>query len=217
MREEREACCDDMVVGLTTDKTTYLEALVSFQEYTMERNTQALALGGHKNFLLKRVSRMLTQENKKLNIMEKTVLLTGVAALMAFSFIQQPTEKLMVSVPVKVEAKVHPAAPAKPVLKETQQVLPVAGKMSTTRLIPAKKVIPVIVVDTVPKKVEPVQDNERNFPNISTRTNDDGTTKTTRIEATDQSGKKYRINKINDKVTEMYVNDVAVPENEINN
>jgi bla regulator protein BlaR1 len=218
LREEREACCDDIVVELTTDKTTYVEALVSFQEFTLGRNIQAMALGSHKNILLKRVSRMLTQENKKLNIMEKTALLAGVAGLMAFTFFQQPTEKVVIPTPVKIESKVHSVTAAKNVIASSKQVHPVTSTIAPVHVIAPKKVSPVIlVIDTVPKKIAPVEIKENYFPSISSSINNDGKTTTSRIEATDQSGKKYRINKVNDKVTEMYIDDVAVPEKEIPN
>jgi bla regulator protein BlaR1 len=95
LREEREACCDDMVVACTRHKSSYLEALVSFQEYALSSNGYAMALGGEKNYLLNRVKRLLTRENKKLNVMEKIVLLTGLILITAFSFVPQPKAKAL--------------------------------------------------------------------------------------------------------------------------
>ncbi|HWJ91463.1 MAG TPA: M56 family metallopeptidase, partial [Flavisolibacter sp.] len=87
IREEREACCDDIVLLHSSRKDSYLEALVYFQEYSMQG--YAMAFTGKRNYLLNRVKRMLTQENKKLNTMEKILLLSGLAVTMAFGVISK--------------------------------------------------------------------------------------------------------------------------------
>lgn len=75
IKTERENCCDDMAVLLAGNKRNYINALVSFQEYHLEQNLPyATALGSNKNQLLKRVKRMLYNNNKTLTNMEKTFL-----------------------------------------------------------------------------------------------------------------------------------------------
>jgi bla regulator protein blaR1 len=88
MRQEREACCDDWVVAHTAQKTTYVEALVSFQEGLHNNRQYALALAGHKMHLLSRVKRMLTYENNKLNTMEKIFLLSGLVIFSAYGILR---------------------------------------------------------------------------------------------------------------------------------
>ena len=89
IRREREACCDDMVLSVTVDRRIYLDALVSFREYLKGKTSSsyAVALGKGRNSLLWRVRRMLTQENKTLDIMEKTILSFGLVAVIAIGLI----------------------------------------------------------------------------------------------------------------------------------
>ena len=83
IREEREACCDDMVLMGTADRNSYFDALVAFRANAVILQGYALQLGKGKTELLWRIRRMLNQENKKLHIMEKAVLSVGLTALLA--------------------------------------------------------------------------------------------------------------------------------------
>ena len=83
IREEREACCDDMVLLGTADRNSYFDALVAFGEFAIGRQRYGLQLSKDKTDLLWRIRRMLNQENKKLHIMEKAVLSVGLTALLA--------------------------------------------------------------------------------------------------------------------------------------
>jgi hypothetical protein len=87
IREEREACCDDMVLMGTADRNSYFDALVAFRENTFVRQGYALPLGKGKADLLWRIRRMLNQENKKLHIMEKAILSFGLTVLLAIGLI----------------------------------------------------------------------------------------------------------------------------------
>jgi beta-lactamase regulating signal transducer with metallopeptidase domain len=58
IKAERENCCDDIVVAQTSNKTAYIRALVACQEYHLAVPAYAMALRGHKNHLLNRVTRM---------------------------------------------------------------------------------------------------------------------------------------------------------------
>jgi beta-lactamase regulating signal transducer with metallopeptidase domain len=86
LREEREACCDDMVVRGVRDSNNYLEALVAFREYADGRGRgYALSLG--KTDLLWRIRRMLNHENRKLQFMEKAILSIGLSVLLVIGLI----------------------------------------------------------------------------------------------------------------------------------
>jgi beta-lactamase regulating signal transducer with metallopeptidase domain len=108
IRQEREACCDDIVLCHTTQKQSYLEALVSFQEYSLGRSVPVIALSVKKPYLLNRIKRMLTKENQKLNTMEKTMLLIAVIAFTAFGFINK-TKVPESSMPLMVQKKNYKA------------------------------------------------------------------------------------------------------------
>lgn len=74
LKEERENCCDDIAVGITKSKSKFIHALVSFQEYNIKQNQLAMGFGGRKNQLLERAKRIIHDNNKSLNSIEKTFL-----------------------------------------------------------------------------------------------------------------------------------------------
>ncbi|HXB45466.1 MAG TPA: M56 family metallopeptidase, partial [Puia sp.] len=81
IRDERENCCDDIAIRETKSKNEFLHALVSFQEYSMDAPKYALAFPGKKNHLLNRVKRIITNDNKTLNNMEKISLTAGIVII----------------------------------------------------------------------------------------------------------------------------------------
>ena len=197
IREEREACCDDIVLLHSSRKDSYLEALVYFQEYSMQG--YAMAFTGKRNYLLNRVKRMLTQENKKLNTMEKILLLSGLAVTMAFGVISKEEVNMPVAIPLMV----------KPTLTEEH---PITVRKGTEKLVTTKTTRHGIAQkDTVPA---PKKNQGTTYPNISTNTNDDGRTRTTVTEATDNQGKKYRIKRVDGDIKEFSVNGVMVPKDQ---
>jgi bla regulator protein BlaR1 len=206
LREEREACCDDIVVKIMPRKKSYLEALVSFQDYSAGSSVHAMAFGGRKNYLLHRVRRMLTQENKKLNVMEKTVLVLGLIGIMAFSFITVKEKK-----PAQTKTVASRFAAVKQALTTTVETkrLPQTKPLLTTK--PASN-NHFVAADTVPeKKMRMREPSDMSFPNLSSNTSDDGNTRRTLIQATDNNGKKYNIQKQNGEVTDFSVDGKKIP------
>jgi len=74
---ERENCCDDIAVAATNKKIVFVNALVSFHEYSLRTNTLAVGFGGTKNSLLQRAKRLVYNDNKSLNILEKSLMTIG--------------------------------------------------------------------------------------------------------------------------------------------
>lgn len=75
LREEREYCCDAVVVNNFSDKRTLVEALVSFQELKPVRPAYALGfLGGRKYKLLHRVKQIFQNRNNSISLRTKFVL-----------------------------------------------------------------------------------------------------------------------------------------------
>ncbi len=224
IRQEREACCDDIVVSATGQKIHYLEALVAFQEYATEAPEYAMAIRDKKNYLLSRVQRLLTRENKKLNIMEKIALLSGLILFTAFRFIPNHNantiEKTVAAERVKHSWSLQPAAMAvnQPVISK-----PESGQDAYHAVEISSQPVNKIIVpdqpagqirDTVPTIVYDRVDTIR-FKSVSTTTADDGVTKKETIVAVDQNGRKYAISRLNNKVTHLQVDDKVIPENEI--
>ncbi|WP_259068823.1 M56 family metallopeptidase [Mucilaginibacter sp. X4EP1] len=94
IREEREACCDDLVLANVSQKGNYLQALLSFHEYADVSVKQAMALGLGRNQLKNRLKRMVNLENKRLSIVEKVILLSGIVVLSLLSFIPKANSEI---------------------------------------------------------------------------------------------------------------------------
>ncbi len=85
IKDERENCCDDIAVTITQSKSKFVHALVSFQEYNMKQNELALGFGKNKNQLLARAKRIIQDNNKPLNTIEKTFLSLCIIVMLTFS------------------------------------------------------------------------------------------------------------------------------------
>lgn len=81
LRDERESCCDEMAIGVTNDKARFIRALISFQEERTAGKSYALNFPGNKNQLLTRVKRIIHNENKKLNAMEKGIVIASIVTI----------------------------------------------------------------------------------------------------------------------------------------
>src|SRR5579862_1285177 len=107
IRDERENCCDDIAINQSKNKKEFIDALVCFQEYNLEKSIYTLAFPGRKNHLLERVKRMLTNNNKTLNNMEKISLATGIVIIgfVALAFRQIPQKQEIKSAPATITAQ----------------------------------------------------------------------------------------------------------------
>jgi len=92
IRTERESCCDDMVLSRMNLKANYLEALLSFGYGEFKQASFAMSIGSG-NQLRDRLKRMISQENKRLSVAEKSVLAIGLVLLSAFTTISKETIK----------------------------------------------------------------------------------------------------------------------------
>ncbi len=86
IREEREACCDDMVLAHISRKSDYLEALLAMGSNTGKVNL-AMSLASGKNQLKNRLKRMICRENQRLSVREIFSLLLGVIFITAFTIL----------------------------------------------------------------------------------------------------------------------------------
>jgi bla regulator protein BlaR1 len=89
IREEREHCCDDLAIAVIDNKSAFVNALVIFQEQKLSAQRQAVAFAGKRNHLLDRIKRIIYNNNKQLDAMEKLFVtasvLTVTVLLAAFS------------------------------------------------------------------------------------------------------------------------------------
>jgi beta-lactamase regulating signal transducer with metallopeptidase domain len=82
IRGERENCCDDIAIRETRSRRQFVEALVSFHEYTRSVQGYALYFAAKENQVVQRVKRIVNRKNHSLNAGERVLLMGG---LMAFS------------------------------------------------------------------------------------------------------------------------------------
>jgi bla regulator protein BlaR1 len=92
IRTEREACCDDMVLSRMDRRANYLEALLSFGYGEFKQPGFAMGLGSG-NQLRDRLKRMINRENKRLGVVEKVVLVTGIVVFSAFAGLTKANKK----------------------------------------------------------------------------------------------------------------------------
>jgi len=81
LRDERENCCDDIAISAIENKSGFVHALVSFEEYNLKNNELAMGFGKSKNHLLNRAKRIIYNNNKTLNSIEKTLLSVSLVAI----------------------------------------------------------------------------------------------------------------------------------------
>ncbi|MDP9076515.1 MAG: M56 family metallopeptidase [Bacteroidota bacterium] len=149
IKAERENCCDDIALGQAGNKSNYIQALLSCQEY--QAPGLSVALANNKNTLLNRVKRIVNNHNQSLNIMEKTLLTICLvtAGLFTVAFSAKDTVKKA----VKVNQVQQPAIVVSPVVdvkvdtKVKVNTKVDQGKVDTTRSIHDKVYKPSEVED----------------------------------------------------------------------
>jgi hypothetical protein len=157
---------------------------------------------------------LLTRENKKLDIMEKIVLVAGILVLTAFTFIPQKKEKKEVSNTRPNSIVIAPQ-------KISSAALPSSAMWAKAAKVNKKKikkpvVVPTVTIDSPPPRAT-INYDDLQFPGISNNINDDGKTRKQTTVATDQNGKKYTITKLNGKVTSLTIDGNNIPEKEFDN
>jgi hypothetical protein len=86
LRQERENCCDDVVVEQTNNRQEFIKALINFKEYSLAAPKYAPSFSGQRNSLINRVKRILQQENQALTSKENGALLVGIIIFSLMSF-----------------------------------------------------------------------------------------------------------------------------------
>jgi bla regulator protein BlaR1 len=185
IREEREHCCDDLAISVMQNKTSFIHALVSFQEYNQSTPAFGMAFSKKRNHLLDRIRRITNNNNKSLDAMEKlfvTVSLVAVAALSAAVSHVEPVRKNF----NPVKTKVLPG------------ITIVAEPPSRT----------VEMVDTLPKKKAEAK-TVIHSANVYSAEEGVSTYNVT------TNGKQYNIIRKNGKVTDLAIDGKEIPENQI--
>ncbi len=83
LREERENCCDDIALAQTQNKVGFVQALISFKEHEMYGSSYAVAFPGKRNYLLRRVSRIMSNKNMNFGPGERIFFICSILILSA--------------------------------------------------------------------------------------------------------------------------------------
>lgn len=83
LEDEREKCCDDIAVSVTSNKLLYAKALASVVEYSNAKPHLALSFSGNRQKLYSRISRLLKDTNMKTSVREKIII--PIAVLLVFT------------------------------------------------------------------------------------------------------------------------------------
>lgn len=235
IREERENCCDDIAIAVTNNRTQFINALISFQEYNLAGSAYGIAFPGGKNHLLNRVKRIISERNKTLNATEKSLLTFGMAVLIMFSFVaakKAPENQLKVEIKKKsLPASVEPNKQELLTAYVSENKNSTAAEINTQRDI-AEPVLQADIsgqrfFDTIPSEPKMIEresaarsfqfsisDTSKYFSSFSTSINDDGHNRTMSFSATTTEGKRYRLKKINEVIAEFYINDELISESQ---
>lgn len=222
IREERENCCDDLAIAVTNNKTNFINALISFQEYHLGKPAYGMAFPGSRHQLLNRVKRIVNARNKTLNTTEKSILGFGMALFILFSFtaarkidpvpepqVPQKEHKAM-KAPTNVDT-LHPGPKHRDIVHKPELLLADTVHHlaeDTLHEIPGHpESLHHLEEDTIPDALR--------F--VSVQSNSDGKVHTLNMTVVTREGKEYRIRKVNDAVTELFIDGRQVPEAEIRN
>jgi bla regulator protein BlaR1 len=186
IRDEREHCCDDLAMSVTGDKTSFVHALVSFQEYNMAGSGLEMAFSKKRNHLLDRIKRIIYNNNKPLNAMEKLFVTFSLLTAVALS------------------AAVSQAVPVKEISSVFRQ-----EKQEIASPAPAGTNVVLAAPDTLPKKKERKSNTEIHSANIYS--NQEGVS-TYHVHA---NGKEYEMVQKNGKTTSLKVDGKQIPESEM--
>jgi bla regulator protein BlaR1 len=236
IRDERENCCDDIAIAITNNKTNFINALISFQEYHFAKPPYGMAFPGQKQQLLNRVKRIVNNSNKTLNAAEKSLLGFGMALLLVFSFVTaqqspvKPLETTNKSGAQKPEVQGSKTRSDKSTVNDQEfKQASLALTVRKDAVLTDTVVSPITKLDAaateavntditrITGKMEMRKDtNQYRSVSISSNTNSEGE-KTEVMTVVLKSGNEYRVKKINDVLKEFSVNGRQIPESEFGN
>lgn len=187
IREEREHCCDDLAISVMQNKTSFIHALVSFQEYNQSRPVFEMAFSKKRNHLLDRIKRIVNNNNKPLDAMEKLFVTLSLAAAVALS------------------AATAPEKPAKP----KQVPTPQEQRQVSAVVSPNKQQEQAIVhPDTLPRKKVLMHETEIHSASVRSAREGISTYSVTR------NNKHYEMVQRNGKIISLFIDDQEIAESD---
>lgn len=203
IREEREKCADQVVVNNLKDKKPYLQALLYFEENTNAVPTLALTMTKPGAGLLGRIKHMVTLNNSQLSGIEKFLLLIAFIIVTTFCFVGSSQKPYQVALfeGFKI-SKLGKNIIEKEIgiQKNTFWEKPVAVRKS------AVTEVSLSVTDSIPTAVtKEKEDDLLTFKRITIK-EVDGEERHLLIEALDNNGKEYKVDKYKHDILSLQIN-----------
>jgi len=119
IRQEREHCCDDLVVN-SVHPLHYAKALVALEEYRLSSNSLAMAAANNKQHLFNRIKRIMEMKTKNLNYSQKFLAVMIIAAgIVSIAWFNPAKVKASGKKPAAIETPAHEAIIATNTTSET--------------------------------------------------------------------------------------------------
>jgi len=94
IRQEREHCCDDLVIASSVQPLHYARALVALEEHRLNSNPLAMAAADNKQYLFYRIKRIMEMKTKNLNYSQKILAVLIIATgLISIAWLNPATKK----------------------------------------------------------------------------------------------------------------------------
>lgn len=208
LREEREACCDELVLAYAPSRRDYVDALLVFQSLP-RFSAVALGLGSHP--LVDRLRRIVTAENKRLSWPEQAALLISFLILSVLWVVSQRSPVVSsAQAPVKANRVMTP-----PVAIKRPEAIPQPQKrLSATRLT-ASGGQPRADTSSLPvAKAAPPDSTQWQFISIRfVNNNHDRANREMLVR--DEQDNRYQLRVTDSQIVALSINDVAVPESDL--
>jgi bla regulator protein BlaR1 len=159
LREERENCCDDMALAQTNNKRNFVQALISFKEHELYGSNYATAFAGKKNYLLRRVTRILNNQNKTFGLGEKIFFTLSIILFSAVI-----TTATVVQIKERIKPVHHLA------IQNTAQKVSVIAETGVKKQKPATKQKRIIVKPVMMDGIAGIQKNSSPVAAVAART-----------------------------------------------
>lgn len=170
IRQEREHCCDDLVIASSVQPLHYARALVALEEHRLNSNPLAMAAADNKQYLFYRIKRIMEMKTKNLNYSQKIlavlIIATGLISIAWLNPASQKDSCLPLQTPVEkgilvsqsVATPVPIATPAPLIADITAEpaalATPLVSKLPTPEILEVTnlRTAPVIAIqqDTLP-------------------------------------------------------------------
>ncbi|HZY35517.1 MAG TPA: M56 family metallopeptidase [Mucilaginibacter sp.] len=201
IRTEREACCDDMVLSRMNRKANYLEALLSFGYGEFSQARYAMSIGSG-NQLRDRLKRIISQENKRLSVAEKSVLAIGLVLLTAFTTVSKDNPIIRhLTIKYKNQSGKVITKKMTEITTVSMEALPAGQQLKDSKPATYRK-------DTI------LTDTAIRFTSVLFK-NSDADPANNDINAMDNKGNKYHFVLKGNKIIAMEINDVKVDDSKL--